>query len=140
MHQENLSMKMSKQFPLNALRVFEAAARLGSFTKAGNELGMTQTAVSYQIKLIEESVGEPLFLRRPRQIALTEVGQRLAPKVTEAFELMQEAGRLRARRCSVHPAHQFDRDLRLAMARPPYRHVPTRPAQHGPSGCRRMMR
>ncbi|RVG69422.1 LysR family transcriptional regulator [Sinorhizobium meliloti] len=91
MHQENLSMKMSKQFPLNALRVFEAAARLGSFTKAGNELGMTQTAVSYQIKLIEESVGEPLFLRRPRQIALTEVGQRLAPKVTEAFELMQEA-------------------------------------------------
>ncbi|MCG5475129.1 MAG: LysR family transcriptional regulator, partial [Sinorhizobium fredii] len=84
-------MKMSKQFPLNALRVFEAAARLGSFTRAGEELGMTQTAVSYQIKLIEESVGEPLFLRRPRQVTLTEVGQRLAPKVTEAFELLQEA-------------------------------------------------
>ncbi|ASY69897.1 LysR family transcriptional regulator [Sinorhizobium fredii] len=91
MHQENLSMKMSKQFPLNSLRVFEAAARLGSFTRAGEELGMTQTAVSYQIKLIEESVGEPLFLRRPRQVTLTEVGQRLAPKVTEAFELLQEA-------------------------------------------------
>ncbi|WEX76585.1 LysR substrate-binding domain-containing protein [Sinorhizobium numidicum] len=84
-------MKMSKQFPLNALRVFEAAARLGSFTKAGEELGMTQTAVSYQIKLIEENVGEPLFLRRPRQVALTEVGQRLAPKVTEAFEMLQDA-------------------------------------------------
>ncbi|OAP38123.1 LysR family transcriptional regulator [Sinorhizobium glycinis] len=84
-------MKMSKQFPLNALRVFEAAARLGSFTKAGEELGMTQTAVSYQIKLIEENVGEPLFLRRPRQVTLTEVGQRLAPKVTEAFELLQDA-------------------------------------------------
>ncbi|MCA1404831.1 LysR family transcriptional regulator [Ensifer sp. IC3342] len=84
-------MKMSKQFPLNALRVFEAAARLGSFTRAGEELGMTQTAVSYQIKLIEENVGEPLFLRRTRQIALTDVGQRLAPKVTEAFEMLQEA-------------------------------------------------
>jgi LysR family glycine cleavage system transcriptional activator len=91
MHQENLSMKMSKQFPLNALRVFEAAARLGSFTRAGEELGMTQTAVSYQIKLIEENVGELLFLRRPRQITLTEVGQRLAPRVTEAFEMLQEA-------------------------------------------------
>ncbi|WP_331371851.1 LysR substrate-binding domain-containing protein [Sinorhizobium chiapasense] len=84
-------MKMSKQFPLNALRVFEAAARLGSFTKAGEELGMTQTAVSYQIKLIEENVGEPLFLRRTRHIALTDVGQRLAPKVTEAFEMLHDA-------------------------------------------------
>lgn len=84
-------MKMSKQFPLNALRVFEAAARLGSFTKAGGELGMTQTAVSYQIKLIEENIGEPLFLRRPRQVALTDVGQQLAPRVTEAFELLQDA-------------------------------------------------
>jgi len=91
MHQESLSMKMSKQFPLNALRVFEAVARLGSFTRAGEELGMTQTAVSYQVKLIEENVGEPLFLRRPRQIALTDVGQRLAPRVTEAFEMLQEA-------------------------------------------------
>ncbi|CAN7402186.1 LysR substrate-binding domain-containing protein [Pararhizobium sp. LjRoot238] len=84
-------MKMSKQFALNALRVFEAAARLGSFTRAGEELGMTQTAVSYQIKLIEENVGEPLFLRRPRQIVLTEVGQRLAPRVTEAFQMLQDA-------------------------------------------------
>jgi LysR family glycine cleavage system transcriptional activator len=91
MHQENLSMKMSKQFPLNALRVFEAAARLGSFTKAGAELGMTQTAVSYQIKLIEENVGEPLFLRRPRQIVLSDVGQQLAPRVSEAFEMLRDA-------------------------------------------------
>ncbi|MGO8114719.1 LysR substrate-binding domain-containing protein [Rhizobium leguminosarum] len=84
-------MKLSKQFPLNALRVFEAAARLGSFTKAGDELGMTQTAVSYQIKLLEENVGEPLFLRRPRQIALTETGERLAPKATEAFAMLHDA-------------------------------------------------
>lgn len=84
-------MKLSKQFPLNALRVFEAAARLGSFTRAGEELGMTQTAVSYQIKLLEENVGEPLFLRRPRQIALTEIGEQLAPKVSEAFGMLSEA-------------------------------------------------
>ncbi|OWV93160.1 LysR family transcriptional regulator [Rhizobium sp. R72] len=84
-------MKLSKQFPLNALRVFEAVARLGSFTKAGDELGMTQTAVSYQVKLLEENIGEPLFLRRPRQIALTDAGERLAPKVTEAFAMLHEA-------------------------------------------------
>ncbi|NTG46400.1 LysR family transcriptional regulator [Agrobacterium rhizogenes] len=91
MHKESLSMKLSKQFPLNALRVFEAAARLGSFTRAGEELGMTQTAVSYQIKLLEGVIGEPLFLRKPRQIALTEAGERLVPKVSEAFALLQEA-------------------------------------------------
>lgn len=84
-------MKLSKQFPLNALRVFETAARLGSFTRAGEELGMTQTAVSYQIKLLEENIGEPLFLRRPRQIVLTEVGEQLAPKVSEAFSMLQDA-------------------------------------------------
>src|ERR1700712_5303885 len=90
-HQENLSMKLSRQFPLNALRVFEGVARLGSFTRAGEEIGMTQTAVSSQIKLLEENIGEPLFLRRPRQISLTEVGTQLAPKVTEAFGMLNEA-------------------------------------------------
>lgn len=84
-------MKLSKQFPLNALRVFEAAARHMSFTKAGEELGMTQTAVSYQIKLLEENIGELLFLRRTRQIALTPIGERLLPKVTDAFAVLREA-------------------------------------------------
>jgi LysR family glycine cleavage system transcriptional activator len=84
-------MKLSKQFPLNALRVFEAVARLGSFTKAGEELGMTQTAVSYQVKLLEENLGEPLFLRRPRQIGLTDAGERLAPRVTEGFAILADA-------------------------------------------------
>lgn len=84
-------MKMSKQFPLNALRVFEAVARHGSFTRAGDELGMTQTAVSYQIKLLEDNLGEALFLRQTRQIALTETGERLLPKTREGFELLREA-------------------------------------------------
>jgi LysR family glycine cleavage system transcriptional activator len=84
-------MKMSRQVPLNALRVFEAVARLLSFTRAGEELGLTQTAVSYQIKLLEETIGEPLFLRRPRQITLTDTGQRLLPKVAQGLELLGEA-------------------------------------------------
>ncbi len=84
-------MKLSKQVPLNALRVFEAVARLGGFTKAGDELGMTQTAVSYQVKLLEENIGEPLFLRRPRQISLTDTGELLLPKVSDAFVLLNEA-------------------------------------------------
>ena len=70
------------------IRAFEAAARHASFTKAAEELGMTQAAVSYQIKVLEERVGAPLFLRRPRQVVLTEAGQRLAPAVTEAFALI----------------------------------------------------
>ena len=74
-----------------AIRAFEAAARHASFTKAAEELGMTQAAVSYQIKVLEERVGVPLFLRRPRQVVLTEAGRRLAPAVTEAFALMSEA-------------------------------------------------
>lgn len=82
---------MSRNFPLNALRVFEAAARHASFTRAGDELGMTQTAVSYQIKLLEETLGETLFLRQPRQVMLSEAGERLAPKVAEGLTKLAEA-------------------------------------------------
>lgn len=77
--------------PLNAIRVFEAVARHLSFTRAAEELGMTQAAVSYQIKLLEERVGTPLFLRKPRQVVLSEVGHGLAPQVRQAFEIMREA-------------------------------------------------
>lgn len=77
--------------PLSAVRVFEAAARHQSFTKAAAELGMTQAAVSYQIKVLEDRVGAPLFLRRPRQVSLTEVGQRLAPALTDALEAIRQA-------------------------------------------------
>ena len=70
--------------PLAAVRVFGAVARHLSFTRAGEELGMTQAAVSYQIKVLEERVGTPLFLRRPRQVEL-------AGPVTRAFEMLVEA-------------------------------------------------
>jgi LysR family glycine cleavage system transcriptional activator len=83
---------MSNQLPsLAAIRVFEAAARHLSFTRAADELGMTQAAVSYQIKLLEERVGSPLFLRRPRAVELTAAGQRLAPEISRAFDILREA-------------------------------------------------
>jgi LysR family glycine cleavage system transcriptional activator len=77
--------------PLAAIRVFEAAARLGGFTRAAEELAMTQAAVSYQIKLLEERVGQPLFLRHSRQVTLTETGRRLSAAVTEAFDTLRSA-------------------------------------------------
>src|SRR5690349_7067844 len=77
--------------PLAAIRVFEAAARHLSFTRAAGELGMTQAAVSYQIMLLEERVGAPLFLRRPRELVLTETGQRLAPETNRAFDILRDA-------------------------------------------------
>ena len=77
--------------PLSALRVFEAVARLGSFTKAADELGMTQAAASYQIKVLEERAGTPLFIRKTRQICLTDAGSRLAPQATKAFSEVADA-------------------------------------------------
>ncbi|HEY8577697.1 MAG TPA: LysR substrate-binding domain-containing protein [Devosia sp.] len=82
---------MSSLPPLAALRAFEAVARHLSFTKAAEELGMTQAAVSYQIKILEERLGTPLFLRKPRQIALSDTGARLAPEVTRAFQTLRSA-------------------------------------------------
>lgn len=77
--------------PLAALRAFDAAARHLSFTKAGEELGMTQAAVSYQIKLLEERIGAPLFLRQARKVVLSEAGLRLAPGINQAFDLMRDS-------------------------------------------------
>ena len=77
--------------PLPAVRAFDAAARLGSFTRAGEELGMTQAAISYQIKVLEDRVGAPLFLRRARGVALTTDGARLALRTGEALDILREA-------------------------------------------------
>jgi LysR family glycine cleavage system transcriptional activator len=76
---------------LGAIRAFDAAARLGSFTRAASELHMTQAAVSYQIKLLEDHLGAPLFRRLPRGVALTETGEQLAPAVLGAFRSMRAA-------------------------------------------------
>jgi len=77
--------------PLAAIRVFEAAARHENFTTAAAELGMTQAAVSYQIKLLEERVGAPLFHRERRRVVLTEAGRRAAAPVSRAFDTIDAA-------------------------------------------------
>lgn len=82
---------MSRIPPLAAVRVFEAAARHGNFSRAGEELAMTQSAVSYQMKLLEERLGGPLFVRHKRGMMLTALGQRIAPQVLEAFTLLDKA-------------------------------------------------
>ncbi|MRX51014.1 LysR family transcriptional regulator [Paracoccus sp. S-4012] len=90
--------------PLAALRVFEAAARHLNFTVAAGELGMTQAAVSHQIRLLEGRLGAPLFLRRPRGLALTDLGARLASPTTEAFDRLREVwtdGDLASRRLVI---------------------------------------
>jgi LysR family glycine cleavage system transcriptional activator len=77
--------------PLAAVRVFEAAARHLNFTAAAAELNMTQAAVSYQVKLIEDRLGAALFVRSRRGVALTPLGQRAAPLVSSAFEMLDDA-------------------------------------------------
>ncbi|MBM3491443.1 MAG: transcriptional regulator GcvA [Alphaproteobacteria bacterium] len=72
--------------PLDALRVFEAAARLGSFTKAADELAVTQAAVSHRMRQLEDWLGLALFRRVNRQVALTEAGQVYQRRVARALD------------------------------------------------------
>jgi LysR family glycine cleavage system transcriptional activator len=76
---------------LNALRAFEAAARHLSFAMAAKELHVTPAAVSHQIKGLEEFVGQALFRRLARGLALTRAGRAFAPKLREGFERFGEA-------------------------------------------------
>lgn len=82
---------MRKLPPLSAVRVFEAAARHENFTAAASELGLTQAAVSYQVKSLEDRVGAPLFLRERGRARLTPLGRQLVGPLTQAFDLMEKA-------------------------------------------------
>lgn len=77
--------------PLIELRAFEAAARHLSFKLAAAELGVTPTAISHQIKLLEQHCGQSLFRRRPRPLSLTWAGERLFPVIRDGFESFGEA-------------------------------------------------
>ncbi|WP_156640345.1 LysR substrate-binding domain-containing protein [Bosea sp. PAMC 26642] len=72
--------------PLKSLQAFEAAARLLSFKRAAAELGVTPTAVSHQIRLLERHCGQSLFRRRPRPLSLTPAGRQLFPVLRDGFE------------------------------------------------------
>lgn len=72
--------------PLTWLRAFEAAARTLSFTHAGEELHLTQAAISKHVKALEHHLRQPLFLRRPRGLELTKSGAAYLPKVQDALQ------------------------------------------------------
>jgi len=77
--------------PLNAIRAFEAAARHLSFTRAADELHVTQAAVSHQIKVLEDALGVVLFERRNNMVLLTEAGQLGLPGIHDSFEKLAAA-------------------------------------------------
>ncbi|UPK40682.1 LysR family transcriptional regulator [Bradyrhizobium sp. 186] len=84
-------VSVRNHLPLNALRAFEASARHLSFTKAGLELRVTQTAISHQVKQLEEMLGSSLFRRLPRGLALTDEGLALFPVLSDAFSRISGA-------------------------------------------------
>lgn len=72
--------------PLTSLRAFEAAGRALSFTRAAEELTVTQAAISHQVKALEQHLGTALFVRLPRRLELTRAGKILLPVVSDAFD------------------------------------------------------
>ena len=91
---------MARRFPpLSALRPFEAAARLESFSRAAEELSLTHGAVSHQVRALEEHVGAPLFARHGKRVTLTPAGRAYAERVRSALEeIAQASEQLRQRR------------------------------------------
>ncbi|MBV9701873.1 MAG: LysR family transcriptional regulator, partial [Methylobacteriaceae bacterium] len=87
---------------VTALVTFEAAARLRNFTRAAAELGVTQAAVSRQIRALEADLGGPLFRRLHRRVELTDNGAALATTLTRCLGQMSDAVR------TVRQAHGGD--------------------------------
>lgn len=77
--------------PLAALRAFEAAARHLSFRRAADELVVTPTAISHQIRLLEDTLGQPVFVRHVRRVALTPAGSLLYPVLRDGFDAFDRA-------------------------------------------------
>lgn len=96
--------------PLNALRAFEAAARLLSFKKAAAELHVTPAAVSHQIKALEQYMGVRLFRRLTRALELTPEGQAMLPRLGQGFEYLASA---------VEQVRKFSSGESLTVSAPP---------------------
>lgn len=77
--------------PLNTLRAFEAAARLGSFAAAAQELNLTAAAISHRIKELEGRLDHSLFVRKPRGVLLTEAGRRYYERLSDIFTQIEQA-------------------------------------------------
>lgn len=81
---------------IKAIQAFEAAARLGSFALAADELAVTPSAISHQVRLLEDQIGVPLFHRVHRSVILTETGREYAAEVIAAFAKLDAATRTAA--------------------------------------------
>lgn len=79
--------------PLHWLRAFAVSARHLSFTDAAEELLITQSAVSKQVRLLEQTLDQPLFVRRHRGLSLTEAGRNYLPTVERAFNTLEQGTR-----------------------------------------------
>lgn len=82
---------MAKLPPLAAIRTFEVAGRLENFSRAAEELGLTQAAVSYQVRQLEDRLGRALFVREKGRVRLSETGLKLLPAISAAFASMGDA-------------------------------------------------
>ncbi|MHA6894194.1 transcriptional regulator GcvA [Ralstonia pseudosolanacearum] len=96
--------------PLGALRVFEAAARYESFSRAAIELFVTHGAVSHQMRTLEEDLGVPLFERRGKRVTLTHAGRAYADRVRDALDQIAQA---------THQLRAGNRDNRLTISTMP---------------------
>ena len=94
-----------KSFPLNALRAFEAAARLGGFAAAADELGVSPGAVSAHVKGLEEDLGAPLFDRNARGVTPTALARRVLPDLTQAFDALGNATQTLRAEAMPHVVH-----------------------------------
>ena len=79
--------------PTQFLKGFEAASRLESFSRAAEELGLTQSAISHQMRLLEGHIGQPLFMRFGREVRLTDAGRDYQRTVRRCLEMMEEGYR-----------------------------------------------
>lgn len=79
--------------PTQFLKGFEAAARLESFSRAAEEVGLTQSAISHQMRLLEGQIGQPLFLRLGREVRLTDAGRDYHRTVRRCLDMMEEGYR-----------------------------------------------
>ena len=102
-------MSQRKLPPLSALRAFEAAARHESAKRAAEELSVTATAISHQIRSLEESLGVALFVRKPRKLELTASGRELKEVLEGAFDSISAV----VEPCG-HPDHDAGDCLTLA--------------------------
>src|ERR1044072_6810887 len=82
---------MDRLPPLSSLRAFEAVARRLSFSRAAEDLNVTPGAISQQIRLLEQRLGESLFVRTRRNVALTETAMKMLPEIQAGLEALLRA-------------------------------------------------